>query len=216
MENNLNTPDVTFIYNNEFNPDAITPESISNLKIIGGLGAIFAAGTIIPYLGALLGIASIVLLLIAFYRISKMSGIKSIFSNICYAYIITFVLTVGLMIFMFISLFDFFSNMSHNNYLYDNDFAESFFYDIKENLLAYVIGISLFFYLITILYAYLWKLSLDKTAVFFNAEGFKTAGLLYMIGAPAIILCGLGFLVTLAAHIVLAIAFFNLQPPKSA
>ena len=72
--------------------------------------------------------------------------------------------------------------------------------------------VCVFFYVITIAYAYLWKLSLDKTAGFFNEKGFKTAGLLYIIGAATIILCGMGVLVTLAGHIVLAVAFFSLKP----
>jgi len=58
-------------------------------------------------------------------------------------------------------------------------------------------------------------MSLDKTAEFFGDKAFKTAGVLYVIGASTMILCGLGALVNLAAHIVLAVAFFSLKYPKT-
>ncbi len=58
-------------------------------------------------------------------------------------------------------------------------------------------------------------MSLDKTAQFFGDNAFKTAGILYIIGASTMILCGLGALVNLAAHIVLAVAFFSLKMPKN-
>jgi len=213
MENNLETPDVTFNRDEEIPVKVLTSEEFSSIKTMGGLAAVFAIGAIIPYIGSILSLASIVLFLIAFHKISVASEKRSIFTNIGFSYLIGFVAVIVLIAFIVITFLDYFRDFSYN--FYDEDDIYMFINTIKENLLTTIIGIFVLFYIIAITCAYLWKMSLDKTAVFFNDKAFKTAGLLYVIGAATIILCGLGALVNLAGHIVLAVAFFSAKYPKT-
>lgn len=213
MENNLETPETTFNRGEEAPASIMTSEDFSNIKTMGGLAALFAAGSIIPYVGFILSLASIVLFLIVFNKISVVSGKKSIFTNIGFSYLIGFVSALALIAFVVFTFIDYFKEFSYNDF--DEDNLLCLVESIKENLLTTIIAIFVFYYIITITCAYLWKMSLDKTAVFFNDNSFKTAGILYIIGAATIILCGLGLLVNLAAHIVLAVSFFSLKYPKT-
>jgi len=209
METN-NQPSEVLLNNDNVNtPYKMTSEELSGIRTLGGLAALFAAGSIIPYIGFLIGLASIVLFLITFHKISKVADKKSIFSNIGFAYLISFVAGLALVIFIIFTFINVFAD-----YHYDMEYFFSQIGSIKEDFLTTIIMIGVFFYVISITYAYLWKMSLDKTAVFFNDKAFKTAGLLYIIGAATIVVCGLGMLVTIAGHIVLAVAFFSLKPDK--
>jgi len=209
METNPQPTEAQFNRDDVILPQKMNTEDLANVRMLGGLAALFAAGSIIPYMGFLLMLASIVLFLIVFHKISKISGKRSIFTNIGFAYLISFVAGLALVAFIIFTLFDVFKS-----YHYDIEYLVNSIGSIKEDFITTIIMISVFFYVIIIAYAYLWKLSLDKTAAFFNEKGFKTAGLLYIIGAPTIIICGLGALVTLAGHIVLAVAFFSLKNEK--
>lgn len=212
MENNINTPEVTFNSNESYAPPTLSQEDFSNIKVLGGLAALFAAGSIIPYIGFILSLASIVLFLIAFYKISVASGKRSIFSNIGIAYLVSFVAGIALVVFFIITFLDFFREYAHT--YFDEDDLYYIWQTIGEDMMTTIVSVLIFYYFIFITYAYLWKLSLDKTAAFFNDNAFKTAGILYVIGAASIVLCGIGILVTLAANIVLAVAFFSLKYPQ--
>ena len=209
METN-NQPTEAQFNQEDINPSyKMTAEDLSSIKTLGGLAALFAAGSIIPYIGSLLALASIVLFLLTFHKISKVSGKRSIFTNIGFAYLISFVVGLALVVYIIFTFMNVFAD-----YNYDMKYFISSFGTIKDDFITTIIMIGVFFYIITIAYAYLWKMSLDKTAAFFNEKAFKTVGLLYIIGAATIVVCGLGILVTFAAHIVLAVAFFSLKTDK--
>lgn len=213
MENTLQTPEATFNRGDEPEKRTLLPSDLSDIKTMGGLAALFAAGSIIPYIGFLLSLASIVLFLITFHKISVFSGKRSIFVNIGVSYLIGFVLGIAIAAFIIIAFLDYFKELSYNNF--DEDYLYYMIQSAKESVLTTIIAIVVFFLMVTVTCAYLWKLSLDKTAQFFGDNAFKTAGILYIIGASTMILCGLGALVNLAAHIVLAVAFFSLKMPKN-
>jgi len=187
----------------------LSPANISSIKLLGGLASLFALGSIIPYLGFLLSIASIVLFLIAFNKISNAAGKRTIFNNILIAYLIAVAFGIGIAVYVVFLFVDFFKDFGWSNIeqLEDYDNIVYFFKSLFGEFLT-ILG---FAYVISIVFAYLWKTSLDKTATFFNEKLFKTAGLLFVIGAFSIILCGIGSLVMLAGYIVLAIAFFSLK-----
>jgi len=216
MEENINIPEATFNRDEEPSVPLMKDGDLSDIKTMGGLAALFAAGSIIPYIGFILSLASLVLFLITFYKISVFSGKKSIFYNIGVSYLISFVLGIGLVVFFIVAFMDYIKDFSSNyNYNYiDEDYLFYLIETVKENLLTTIISVLVFIYIITITCAYLWKLTLDKTAVFFNDNIFKTVGILYIVGASTTILCGLGLLVNLAGHIVLAIGFFSLKKEK--
>ena len=51
-----------------------------NVKILGGLGSLFLVLSVIPYLGAVLGIAGLVLLIIAVKQFAERNGRSEVFS----------------------------------------------------------------------------------------------------------------------------------------
>jgi len=205
-ENTTFNNDTDVIFNGQ---KPMSDSDFSNVKILGGLAALFVLGGIIPYLGSLLSIASIVMFLIVFYKISRLTGEKSIFNNILMSYLIAFAFGIGIVVyfvFLFMDIFKAYGDVGIY-FFEDPDNIEM----LVSSFLTELVVVFVFAYVVMILFAFLWKKSLDKTAAFFNEKLFKTAGLLYIIGAPTIIVCGLGFLVTLAGHIVLAVAFFSLK-----
>jgi len=83
---------------------------------------------------------------------------------------------------------------------------------VEGSILYTILMILVFIYALSIVVAFLWKRSLEGCALFFKEKLFSTAGLLFVIGAFTLILCGIGILVSLAGYIVLAIAFFSIKP----
>ncbi|MDD3877535.1 MAG: DUF996 domain-containing protein [Bacteroidales bacterium] len=187
----------------------VSATEISDIKLIGGLAALFSLGNIIPYIGFLLSIASMVMFLIAFYKIADILRKRVVFNNILMAYLIGIAFGLGIIVYFFYLFYDFFNsyNQLGIEFFEDIDTLEIF---VRSFLSDFLIMLALMYGMV-ILNAFLWKMSLDKTAHFFNEKLFKTAGLLYIIGAFTLVLCGIGILVTMAGHIVLAIAFFSLK-----
>ncbi len=183
----------------------ITKSELSNIRIIGGLAALFVLGSIIPYLGVLVMLSSVVLFLIAFYKISQLSGKVHIFNNILIAYLINIALILSIIAFFFYTIYDIIHAYNFDIRLLTETFSPDG--SLINNLLMVVV----MFYVVSIIVAFLWKRSLDACSVIFNEKLFATAGLLYIIGAFTIILCGVGLLVSLAGHVVMAIAFFSIK-----
>ncbi len=198
------TPPAEPVFNEE---PKVTHSDFGNIKVLGGLAALFIMGTFVPYIGALLGLASVIMFLISFYKISRLSGKKFIFNFILTAYILNLAVILSLIFFFFYAIYDILQNSGFSiDYIVNN-------FSIEGSFLNTVLVLIAFYYVVSIIIAFLWKRSLDACAVFLKEKLFATAGLLYVIGALSLILCGIGILITLAAHIVLAIAFFSVKTP---
>jgi len=76
-------------------------------------------------------------------------------------------------------------------------------------LIPFVIGLIIVSAILLIIGVYFFKKSLDDTGNTFNISYFKTAGLLYFIGAILTFIL-IGAFIILIANIFLIIAFFSL------
>lgn len=184
-----------------------TPADYGTIKVLGGLAALFTMGTFLPYIGLLIGLASVIMFLISFYKISQISGKKLIFNFILTAYILNLAVILSLIFSLFYAIYDILQNSGFSiDYIVRN-------YSLEGSFLNTILVLMAFYYIVGIIVAFLWKRSLDASADFFKEKLFSTAGWLYVIGAATLILCGIGIFITLAAHIVLAIAFFSIKRP---
>jgi len=159
--------------------------SLRDAKLLGGIGSILL---LIPYTD----LVGFILVLISLKFISDIVGRSSIFNNALYAVILG-IIGLGLMIFSGFSLFATF---------FINIFA------ILFSVLLIVIAA-----VILIIGMWFFKRSLDETGDALNQQKFKTAGLLFFIGA-IIAITVIGFIVTfilfLIGAIFLILAFFSL------
>jgi len=166
--------------------------SLRDAKLLGGIGSILL---LIPYAD----LAGFVLVLISLKFISDIVGRSSIFTNALYAVILG-IIGLGLMIFSGFSLL--FTGFSLFGALFINIFALLF------SVLLIVIAAILL-----ILGMWFFKRSLDETGDVLNQKNFKTAGLLFFIGAIiAITIIGsiVTFILFLIGAIFLILAFFSL------
>lgn len=170
-----------------------------NEKTLGGLGALFLVLSIIPYVGWLLGIAGIVLLLIALNKYSQIFENKDIFSKFLTGFLISLASVVVAIIFGISSFLPF---IKHGG---SRDF-EGF------SMLGIVLALIVV-YVLTIVSCYYYRQSLNLLFSYTNMNLFKLSGSFLFWGAVALIVFGLGALGILVGWILLAIAFFTL-PPK--
>lgn len=174
----------------------------------GKIGILLPIASIIPYFGKLAGIASVVLLILAYNNFSKFYEKKEIFSKYALGLAIRYGgVLIGILLLIMavgvaaLSIFTGgFTGFSDN-------------YDKLLELTRSSLGILILFFIV--IYAavvigtyfeYQSKILVsEKTGV----SEYKTAGLLYFIGAIALIVFGLGIFVIFIGWIFEIVAFFN-------
>jgi Predicted membrane protein len=158
---------------------------LRDAKLLGGIGAILA---IFPYIS----IVGYALILVSLKFISDETKKNSIFNNALYG-IIFIIIGVFLTFYSLISLgFSFFLI-----------FTIPFFITIIiASAILLIVGV------------YFLKKSLDETGNTLKVSYFKTAGLLYLIGAILTFVV-IGFVVIFIADIFLIIAFFSMPEQYS-
>jgi len=175
---------------------------------LGRVGILLPIAIIIPFLGSLAGLAAMILLVLSHYYFSKFYEQPVIFrkaligtviqvaGNIIGSIII--VMAVGSALFSFSGD----GGVDYTNY---QEMA-SLLFDSGLTIFGTVIilaGLIVGFYFV---YTAMASLA-EKTGV----KLFKTAGLLYFIGAIGIIVFFLGFIVMFAAWIIHVVAYFSIQ-----
>jgi len=159
---------------------------VKDARILGGIGSILL---IFPYTN----IVGLILILIALKFIADETKKSEIFTNALYA-VIMGIIGLAVLSFSFISLID--------SFLTFNIFA-AIFSLIFVAIAAVILIIGMWFF----------KRSLDETGNTFNIGYFKTAGLLFFIGA-IIAITIIGAIITLILFFIgaifLIIAFFSL------
>lgn len=174
---------------------------------LGRVGILLPIAIIIPILGSLAGLAAMILLVVSHYYFSKFYEKPIIFKN---ALIGTIVQVAGNLIGWIImalavgsALFSFSGEgVDYTNY---QEIAALIF-DSGLTIFGTIIilaGMIVGFYFV---YKALVSLA-QQTGV----KLFKTAGLLYFIGAIGVIVFFLGFIVIFAAWIVHVVAYFSIQ-----
>ncbi len=182
--------------------------TLSEAKVMGGIGAILVILTAIPDYGFVLGIAGLVLILVAISVISREVNDRRIFSDMLMSVILAIValiilgIAVAAAVFSLIGLGNFTGpDFVPGPNVQPGDFI-AFFVALIPALLA--------IWVLFIVSAVFIRRSLDSMGKKLNVRLFGTAGLLYLIGAATIII-GVGIILIFVSEILLAIAFFTIE-----
>jgi uncharacterized membrane protein len=185
-----------------------TMSSLSEAKTLGGIGSILVLFTAVPNIGLVLGIAGLVMILVAIGMISQVFNERKIFSNMLTAFVLG-VVALGVGVLTIIG--------SLYHLLGMGSFAGTRFvltHAINTSdwvgLAAVVIAGLLAVWAISIGSAVFVCRSFKSVASKVDVKTFETAGLFFLIGAATAIL-GVGLLLIFVAEIMLAVAFFSIQ-----
>jgi uncharacterized membrane protein len=187
--------------------------SLSNAKLLGGIGSILVLLTAVPNVGWLFGIAGLVMILLAIRDISRVVGEKNIFSNMRNAIVLTVgAIAVGTVtvigtIYRVLSL----GSFEGTRFVLASNITPSEWF----SLAIIAIGGLLAVWGLLVGSAFFVRRSLGLVGSKLNVKRFETAGLLYLIGAATAVI-GVGFVIIFVAEIMLAISFFSIEENQSA
>ncbi len=185
--------------------------SLSQAKILGEVGSILVVLTAIPSAGGLLGIAGFILLLIAVKEISDHVGDRSIFNNMLISVGAAIVGIVVATILLIGSLISFF---------YSNGLVGQppNFTNVPPSelvgLIVPILEVLAIVWVALIISAVFVRRSYSAIASKLGVGMFRTAGLVYLIGAATSIVI-IGFFIIFIAQVLLIVAFFSI-PEKTA
>jgi uncharacterized membrane protein len=184
---------------------------LNKAKIIGGVGALLTPiGMLIPNYGAALGIIGTILVIIAVKYISDETKNKSIFNNYLYFFILFIVgilAAVSILIFTLQAVGGLSYIMELQNLAYiSNPYA---MWKYIQPVLTGVLAAVVILWILMLIGTWFLKKSFYKIAELTNAKWFKTAGLVFLIGAATLILV-IGVFITIIAMILEIIAFLSL------
>ncbi len=175
---------------------------LSDAKVFGGIGAILSTfGILVPLrIGFIVSITGFILEVVAIHKISRVLNDEAIFMN----YLISIVLTiVGVFVAIFLGI------------------TAGITSAISGRMFQVLLSIVLVLFvlcIVLVLSAIFLKKSFDSIAKKLNVSLFSTAALIYLIGAPMVIIL-VGLIILFIADIIKIIAFFSIpeavpQPPQ--
>lgn len=193
---------------------------LREVKILGGIGAIFLLCFIIPVIGWILSIVGLILTAIAIKEISDKVNEKSIFSNYLTSIILYFVsgimAIIGVVALIFRNVIKNFDKFHFDYWRGFDRFGIREFPQIKE----FFTNLDGKIWIILIVLAVVWilmivaglftKSSFDKIFEKLKIDNFKIAGLLIFIGSILVVLFCVGFILILIGIIFEIIGFFSL------
>ena len=165
---------------------------MEQVKNIGGIGSILLLAGLIPNVGQILAFAGFIMLIIAVYKLSQITGQKEIFHN----YLIGIILNSVLLLVLIFGI----------------GAAVLFSFSWQTGLAGLGVGIILvilFLWVISIVSAYFVKKSFEKISQATGVSAFRTAGKLYFIGSILHIIL-IGWIISLVAAAMQITAFFSL------
>ena len=185
--------------------------TIAQAKTYGGIGSILALLSFIPTVGWILAIIGFVLTVVAIKYISDSVNDPSIFRNAIIAYVIAIVgiIAVGLILVAYI-----FGLMGLGAIAGGAAGAAA---GLGIGAITSIIGALALIWILLILSAYFVRKAYNSISARLNVGMFRTAALVYFIGAILTIIL-VGFVVLLVAQILLIIAYFSIPdtlPPSS-
>lgn len=178
--------------------------SLSQAKTLGGVGSILVLLSAVPTVGWVLGIIGFVMTLIAVKNISDTLQDRPIFSNFLIAVILGIVglaiggIIVAGTIFRFIGL----------GAITTGTVPSTLPSNIVGLVAGLIVGLAVV-WIVLIVSSYFMRKSYNEIGSRLNVGMFKTAALLYFIGAILVIVV-IGFLLILVAQILFIVAFFSI------
>jgi uncharacterized membrane protein len=161
---------------------------MKQIKNFGTIGSILSLGAILPKIGPFLGLAGFIMVIIAIYQISKLSGQKTIFRD----YLISIILG-GIVPFLLASI-------TGVSLVVGAMKGGKGFTTIA--ILAFI-----FVWVAFIISGFFLKKSFTKIAEVSGVSTFRTTGNLYFIGSILLLLFGLGGILIFTSWILQVIAF---------
>jgi uncharacterized membrane protein len=177
--------------------------TLSQAKTLGGIGSILVLLAIIPYVGTVLAVIGFVMTLIAMKYISDSLQDGSIFKDIIIAVALSIVgfVVVGAIVAVNVYRFIGFGSHVTSTTIASRPGFGSFVGDIIGGLL---VG-----WIVLIVSAYFFRKAYNTAGQKLNVGIFKTAALVYFIGAILTIIV-VGLLLILIAQVLLIVAFFSI------
>lgn len=181
--------------------------SISDAKVLGGIGSLLVLLTPVPNIGWLLGIAGLVMTLIAVDRVSKVVGDRKIYDSMFTAVILAIgavgvgAVTVVGAIYHVLSMGSFVGS----RFVFASPVHPADFFGVASIVVAGIIAV----YALLVSSAVFVRRSFSSIGKRLNIGSFETAGLLYLIGAATAIVL-VGFVLIFIAEIMLAVSFFSI------
>ena len=181
---------------------------LTDAKVLGGIGALLVLLAAVPDVGLLLGISGLVLILLAIRKISQTVNDRSIYTNMRNAVL----LGIGAIAVASITVAGAIYNVLGMGSFAGARFAFSPSIPVQQffGLALIVVAGLVSIWVILLVSAVFVRRSYNSVATKLNVDMFKTAGLLYLIGAATAII-GVGFLIIFVSEILLAIAFFSIK-----
>ena len=178
--------------------------TLSEAKVLGGIGSILLILSLVPNIGPLLGIVGFILLLIAIKYISDIVGDEKIFKDTLIAVILAI---IGVFAGIIIGGAAIFTLISRGLLTGGIAPPTGFLLTLLGTFLIPLIIAFIVIWIFMIISAVFFRRSLDSIASKLNIGMFSTAGLIYLIGA---IIPVIGFIIMIVAAILLAVAFFSI------
>lgn len=201
--------------------------SIDNIKMLGGVGAILMFLGVLPYLNyfGVLELIGLILVMVALYNLASKYSEKGIFDNALYGLIsgiVGVVISVAVIIFTVLtSLTDFLYTIFPD---WNGDWAAlSGLTPDPSNIslsgiTPFLVGffaVLVILWVFSIISAFFFRRSLTTLSEKSSVGLFSTIGLLLLIGTVLIIGFGVGLILIWISALLLAIAFFRIEPQQA-
>ncbi|MFI5450467.1 MAG: DUF996 domain-containing protein [Candidatus Bathyarchaeia archaeon] len=182
--------------------------TLSEAKTYGGIGSILVLFTAIPTIGWLLGIVGFIFIIMAVKYISDAFADKSIYNNMLVSILLDVAaIAVGtLAIYGTVLRVMGLGSFVGSNFVLNSNIAVGDWVGLAAGVIAGLVAV----WALLVTSAVFLRRSYDSMASKLGVNTFKTAGLVFLIGAATTII-GVGFVLILVAQILLVVAFFSIK-----
>lgn len=168
----------------------------SNVKILGGVGSLFIVLSFIPYVGAVLGLAGLILLIVAVKQFAEKEGKGEVFSNFLRGILVSIIGSIIGMVILFAGI----GSAAAGN---------------SEALSYLITGIGgIILYVASVYGSYYVKKAYEEIALITGNTLFAWAGKLLFWGALLVIVL-IGSIVMWVGWLLSTVAFFTTEEKKA-
>ncbi len=186
--------------------------SLRDAKYLGGIGSVLLLLTLIPDFGVVFLIAGLILVGVAIKKISDETGERPILNNFLLAILISVLggaaAVVAAVALGVVSLLNFFAFLAEEVLENFSPTSQEVLNWALQFLTIILVSIAIV-WVSAIVSSIFLRRSYNLITKRLNVDLFKTAGLLYLVGAALIIIL-IGFIIILVALILQVIAFFTI------
>lgn len=187
--------------------------SLSQAKMLGGVGSILVLLSFVPTVGVVLGIVGFILALIAVHTISQVVADRSIFNNMLISVVLNIagLAILGVTVFSSVMSIIGITGRNPSNVNATNIVSAPGFMSAIVSIIVGLVLLWIFF----IVGAIFLRKSYNSIAARLNIGMFRTTALIYLIGAFLTIIL-IGFALLFVAQILMVIAFFQIPETAAA